>query len=283
MFLRAISTLLMVGYLVLPAVSHAQDGQQIIARIWTDQDNRQVSAIFKAKVDNQVKLEKYNGEIVSLDYDTLIRADQSYVDDIVNRFGTAPGSRTWSDTNGNNFRGMFVGLEKSEIEFILIDEDKKIRLETIFLSEQDVRFVLGELNKNTPSRLSSNRYRIWSYRDANQNRLQSIAKYKHVEGDLVVVSQLDQTFRIRLSRLSEDDLDFIAVADPVAKSAIARFQTQSENEKKSGKEKVEKSAAPPEITPIWWVSLGLIFILMLVLISIKYVYESSEPEWDDEI
>ena len=258
------------------------DVTEIVARIWTDKQNRQVSATFKAKLGDLVKVEKYNGEMASFPYESLVEGDQRYVDAVVRQFGLAPGARTWSDTNGQNFRGSFVTLDKSEIVFVLLDEERRMNIETLFVTSQDVEFILDELNKSVPRNRTSIRYRVWSYRDANNNELKSIGQYKTLSGEKVVLNQVDGVHMIPLSRLKDSDLDYIVGLDPNTRGIVSQFQTQQTSDGASSSKKSGSSSKSPEIGAIWWVSLGLIFLLMLVLISVKYVYESGAPEFDDD-
>ncbi|MEE2639553.1 MAG: hypothetical protein VX768_02895 [Planctomycetota bacterium] len=262
----------------------AQDEvNEIVARIWTDRENRQVSATFKAKLGDRVKVEKYNGEMTSFPYNALVEEDQLYVDAVVRKFGSAPGARTWGDTSGNNFRGSFVKLAKSELEFLLLDEEKKMRIETIFLTSQDVDFILQELNQALPRARVKIAYRVWSYKDANGNALQTLGRYKRLSGEKVVLTQRDEVHMIPLSRLDPSELDYIITIEPSTRSVVAGFQDPQVSGGDGKSERRKSGSANAEIKPIWWISIGLIFLLLLTLISIKYVYESGAREWDDEI
>ncbi|MEC9094650.1 MAG: hypothetical protein VX438_18215, partial [Planctomycetota bacterium] len=175
---------------------------EIVARIWTDKENQQVNAIFRAQQGNRVKVEKYNGEIVSFSYDALIPEDQQYLDEVVEKFGAAPGVRTWTDTSGNRFRGFFLTIDKSEIEFLLLSEEKIIRVESIFISQSDIDHILRDLDKYRSRRRVHYPYRSWSYRDVHGNQLMSLGKYKELAGENLVLTQRGEVHRIPLSRLS---------------------------------------------------------------------------------
>ena len=283
-FLRLVILVVGIHSIGLLKIAGAQDDgpSEIVTRIWTDKENRQVSATFKALIGGTVKVEKYNGEMSSFPYDALMSDDQKYVDAVVRKFGSAPGARTWSDTSGNNFRGSFVQISKSEVEFLLLDEEKRMKIEAVFMTEQDISFILDELNKSIPTRRINLRYRNWAYKDANGNELRAIGRYKSVNGSNLVLTQMEGTHLIPLSRLASQDLDYVATVDPSSKGLLAEYQGASVSRSDDVDSKKKKTAINADVKPIWWISLGLVFLLMLVLISIKYVYESADREYDDE-
>lgn len=256
---------------------------EIIRRIWTREDGSQVSATFAAKLGDVVKVEKFDGTMVSFSYSSLVEADQNYVDAVVRKFGSAPGARTWSDVNGKNFLGSFVRVEGSEIEFMLVNEERLIRIETLFLVSQDIEFILDELNSSLPRSRKKLGYRVWTYRDARNNELRMIARYSRTNDDDVLVNQDKKTILVPLTRLSQKDLDYILEVDDSTAQIIEPLRDRRRVGLPAGDTRVDTESEAPEMSPIWWISLGLVFLLMLGLISIKYVYESGEREFDDEI
>ena len=269
--------------LLLPGSVGAQDDvSDIIQRIWTYGNNSQVSGEFVAKFGDVVKVEKYDGTVISLSYAELIPEDRAYVDTVVRKFGSAPGARTWSDINLNNFRGTFIRPVKSELEFMLVSEDRPILVETIFISDQDIDFILSKLNGALPRSLRNRPYRVWTYRDANNNELRSIGRYSRLEEEAALLGQLEGSHLIPLNRLSKKDLDYIRGIDEFAKRVVDRILNIGVDEDLTENKSVDSAFEAPTISPIWWLSLGLIFVLMLGLISIKYVYESGEREYDDD-
>lgn len=254
---------------------------EILHRVWTDRKNRQVNAKFIGRFGDVIKVEKYDGGLASFTYQELSDGDQEYVDAVVRKFGSSPGARTWSDTTGKNFRASFVRLNRSELEFMLIDEERKISIETLFLSKQDIEYILDRLNRSVPR--NGLRYRVWSYLDSQGNELRSIGQYKRLSGDKVVLTQMDGFQMIELSRLRKPDLTYIETVDPTVEKTIAQFQKALSENEGAPENSAKQESETPQISPIWWISLGLVFLLMLGLISIKYIYESGEPEFDDEI
>lgn len=268
-----------------PSLCHAQESgiTEVVSRIWTQADGAQVSGKFAAQAGNEIKIEKYDGTILSLTYDSLIAEDKSYVDEVVKKFGSAPGARTWSDINLKNFRGTFVRPVKSELEFLLLNEERRIRIEALFLSAQDLEYILEQMNGSLPSTKRSRLYRIWTYRDANQNELRSVGRFIRLAEDEVMLQQMGGAQLIPLTRLSDKDLDYVRNVDTFSGSIVDRYLKASSEDRDSKNIARTESSEVPTLGIIWWISLGLIFLLMLGLISIKYVYESGQPEYDDEI
>lgn len=262
-----------------------QQDVELVNRIWTDVEAREVRGVFRARLGDTVKIENLNGEVISFPYDSLTQGDKDYVDAAVAKFGPTPNSRTWSDTSGNNFRGSFVKLNKSEIEFLLLDDDRRMNIETVFLTEQDIDYLLNKISSE--ARVPSNRdrsYRVWRFYDANSNALRCIGQYKKVVGKNLVLYQVDTEYRIPIDQLDASEIDYLKQIDPTLRGQIGRRSGEdyvSSPYKSEEEKKRQQTIENGRVRPIWWVSIGLVFLLLLSLIAIRYIYESSAPEWDD--
>lgn len=263
-----------------------QDDVELINRIWTDNKAQQVRGIFRARIAGVVKIENTDGEVTSMPFSSLVEGDQEYVEAVIAKFGSAPNTRTWSDTSGNNFRGAYKKLNKSEVEFLLIDDDKRMNIETIFLTAQDIDYLIEKINSETTAPVNRDRsYRVWRFYDANSNALRCIGQYKKVVGKNLVLNQVDSEYRIPLSQLDSNEINYLQQIDPSLRGKINSRSGENFAETRNETAAAEKRQLTIEsarVQPIWWISIGIVFLLLLALIAIRYIYESSAPEWDDD-
>lgn len=262
-----------------------QQDVELVNRIWTDIQAREVRGVFRARLGDTVKIENLNGKVISFPFESLTQGDKDYVDAVVAKFGPTPNSRTWSDTSGNNFRGSYVKLNESKIQFLLLDDDRQMDIETLFLTEQDIDYLLNKINSE--ARVPSNRdrsYRVWRFYDANSNAIRCIGQYKKVTGKTLILNQVDAEFRIPIAQLDSSEIDFLQQIDPSLRGRISRRSSEDFDSSRPTTDEEKKRQQTIEngrVRPIWWVSIGLVFLLLLALIAIRYIYESSAPEWDD--
>lgn len=265
---------------------NSQDDVELINRIWTDTNAQQVLGVFRARISGVVKIEDTDGVVTSMPYGSLIPGDQEYVDAVVAKFGSAPNARTWSDTSGNNFRGTYKKLNKSELEFLLIDDDKRMNIETIFLTAQDIDYLIDKINSETTAPTNRDRsFRLWRFYDANSNALRCIGQYKKVVGNDLVLNQVGAEFRIPLAQLDSSEISYLQQIDPSLRERISQRTGGNFAEKRTtGVDENPRrlSIDGGSVQPIWWISIGIVFLLLLALIAIRYIYESSTPEWDDD-
>ncbi|MDB4794129.1 hypothetical protein OAG51_01795 [Pirellulaceae bacterium] len=273
--------------LAIPAgyVAQGQDDgiTEIVSRIWTKKDGSQVTATFKSKTGDQIDVEKYDGLMASLIIDDLVQGDQDYVDEVVQKFGSAPGAHSWLDSNGKSFRGSFVRMEGTQLVFHLIDEQRRITIETMFISQNDLEYLLATLNQKHRSPIgNSPRYRAWTFKNDRNIELQSLGQYYELREETVELKQEDGRTAIALSQLSEPDLRYLVGLLPDKVDQITPFlPTSFAALNGSSQNRNDKKDNLPIIGTMGWISFGLISLLMLTLITIKYVYESSRKDWDD--
>lgn len=262
-------------------------------RTWTTRDGQQLDGKFLSRVDNAVRIESREGEEQTLDYQQLVEEDQRWIDQVVAQLqppaedrsretvSSEPAARTWCDINGRTFRADLLTLDGSEVEFMLSDENRKLRMETLLLSRQDIDHILKQLNRSLPVDQGDQRFRVWSYQDANQNESRMIGLYVGLNQENLILNQPDGVRTIPIARLKPCELDYIVAIDNSTRGAIDPIRNSNDWDLLATQKKKDFSSGVPSLSPMWWFSLGLIFLLMLGLISVKYIYE-SQPEFDDD-
>ena len=93
------------------------------------------------------------------------------------------------------------------------------------------------------------------------------------------------SIEIKRTQLDSSEISYLQQIDPSLRERISQRTGGNFAEKRTtGVDENPRrlSIDGGSVQPIWWISIGIVFLLLLALIAIRYIYESSTPEWDDD-
>ncbi|PHR93514.1 MAG: hypothetical protein COA78_32770 [Blastopirellula sp.] len=188
------------------------------ARPWTDSNGKVLDAKFVRIENGQVTLRTTSGKIYNLSITELSEADQNYIKESL----STKGIRLWTDNTGKQITARFVRIRDTTIylesggktqglefsNFCLIDQ-KWIRARAVELGvAQNLPDLNDEAEEFTESTndgvMSSSRSWIDKSGRKLEGRFESI-----LENGNVLITSSSSTVVIHVSRLSEDDHDYL--------------------------------------------------------------------------